>query len=70
MHVFVFNRTDDFPQITRFVKEMDAEYQLNVEECSGDFKGGLKSLLGRTGAKAIFLGTRKYVPILHITFHL
>lgn len=59
MHVFVFNHPDDFPEIRAFVVAMNALYGLAVEDCSGDFKEGLIALLGRTGAKAIFLGTRK-----------
>lgn len=39
MHVFVFNREDDFPEIRGFVAAMDARYGLAVEDCAGDFKG-------------------------------
>lgn len=59
MHVFVFNREDDFPEIREFLGSMDARYALGLDQCSGDFRSGLAALLGRTGVKAIFLGTRK-----------
>lgn len=56
---FIFERSDDFPEILEFVRDTDRQYKLHVEELSGDFKSGLSALLLRKPIKAVIIGTRR-----------
>lgn len=60
MLTFFFDRADDFAEIRDFVRDMDARYDLHVQNMHGDFKAGVEHLVNGQGIKAIFLGTRRY----------
>lgn len=62
VRTFIFEQRNDFPEILAFVRDMDARYGLRLEELQGDFRAGLASLIGRSGIKAIVLGTRRRRP--------
>jgi hypothetical protein len=59
MLTFFFDRADDFPEIRQFVRDMDAQYGLHIQNMHGDFKAGVEHLVHAQGIKAIYLGTRR-----------
>ena len=56
---FVFERKDDFPEIKAFMRQMDEQYQLQLELLTGNIKPGLESFLRQSKVQAIVLGTRR-----------
>lgn len=56
---FIFEREDDFPEILEFVRDVNREFRLHVEELRGDFRSGLEDLLSRRPIKAVLIGTRR-----------
>lgn len=59
MCTFVFGSLKDFPEITKFVEDMDKLYGLNLKYLTGDFKVGVQDLVSKHNIKAFLMGTRR-----------
>jgi FAD synthetase len=60
LRVVFFDTEHGFPEVTAFMKEMEAYYGFKTE-CLGSFRPGLQQLVD-DGIKAVFLGTRRTDP--------
>lgn len=62
MVTFFFDRDDDFREVVGFTKATADAYKLDMRVYRNSFFEGLEDLLGSTGVKGIFLGTRRGDP--------
>jgi len=60
--IIYFVQSNEFPEVTSFIHQCCADYQLNYFEMSGDFKQGIIDLLQQKPITAILMGQRTGDP--------